>query len=51
MLGLVCVVEQQGKLGLTISSEACLVCDIGQVMVPLELWFPQLKMGTVLWEL
>ena len=25
-----------------------MLCDIGQVMVPLRLWFPQLKMGTLI---
>lgn len=40
--------ESQGKLGLTISLAANLLCDIGQVTVPLGLQFPQLKMGLVI---
>lgn len=46
--GVVCEVEQQGRLGLTLSLGVYLLCDIGQVTVPLGLRFPPLKMGTVI---
>lgn len=43
---LVCAAEQQGRLGLTVNSDAYVLSDIGQVVVPLEPWFLQLRMGT-----
>lgn len=45
MPGLAGVVVAQGKLGATISLDACLPCDIGQVTVPSGPRFLQLKNG------
>lgn len=39
------VAEQQGRLGLTVSSDAYVLSDIGQVVVPLEPWVPSTQNG------
>lgn len=43
--GLVCVVEWQGKVGLTMSLDAYWLCEIREVIVPLGLQFLQPQQG------